>query len=280
MSERLIDQEMGVVVVAVARPTPASLRWWLDHPNIVRTISVAAFLALWEYFGLKVDPLFLAAPSKIVEAAIELIRSGELLSAFLATFYPFAIGMAITVAGGIIIGVAMAQWRLLEYILDPFINALYAIPRIALVPLIMLWAGLGVGGKVVILVSIAIFPVIINTFSGIRDVRGSMLEVGRAYGATKPQIFFKIVLPAAIPFVMTGIRLAVGMGIIGIIVGEFFTAQTGLGGMIVTYANVFATAKLFVPIIVIGIMGVVLTELVQALERRLSRWRELERDRG
>jgi NitT/TauT family transport system permease protein len=129
-------------------------------------------------------------------------------------------------------------------------------------------------------VSIAIFPVIINTFSGIRDVRGSMLEVGHAYGATKAQIFFKIVLPAAIPFVMTGIRLAVGMGIIGIIVGEFFTAQTGLGGMIVTYANVFATAKLFVPIIVIGVMGVVLTELVQSVERRLSRWRELERDRG
>ena len=267
-------------VESLAKRSPGTLRWWLDHPNVVRTLSVAIFLAVWEYFGLTVDPLFLAAPSKIVEAAIELIRNGELLSAFLATFYPFAIGMAITIIGGIIIGVAMAQWRLLEYILDPFINALYAIPRIALVPLIMLWAGLGVGGKVVILVSIAIFPVIINTFSGIRDVRGSMLEVGHAYGATKSQIFFKIVLPATIPFVMTGIRLAVGMGIIGIIVGEFFTAQTGLGGMIVTYANVFATAKLFVPIIVIGVMGVVLTELVQALERRLSRWRELERDRG
>lgn len=265
---------------ATARPGFGTLRWWLDHPNIVRMASVAVFLAAWEYFGLTVDPLFLAAPSKIVEAAIELIRSGELLHAFLATFYPFAIGMAITIIGGVVIGVAMAQWPLVEYMLDPFINALYAIPRIALVPLIMLWAGLGVGGKVVILVSIAIFPVIINTFSGIRDVRGSMLEVGRAYGATKSQIFFKIVLPATIPFVMTGIRLAVGMGIIGIIVGEFFTAQTGLGGMIVTYANVFATAKLFVPIIVIGIMGVLLTELVQSLERRLSRWRELERDRG
>jgi NitT/TauT family transport system permease protein len=274
----------GVVEVAarpaVSKPAVGSTRWWRDHPNVVRTLSVAVFLVAWEYFGLKVDPLFLAAPSKIVEATIEVTRSGELLHAFLATFYPFAIGMAITIVAGILIGVAMAQWPLLEYILDPFINALYAIPRIALVPLIMLWAGLAVGGKVVILVSIAIFPVIINTFSGIRDVRGSMLEVGHAYGASKSQIFFKIVLPAAIPFVMTGIRLAVGMGIIGIIVGEFFTAQTGLGGMIVTYANVFATAKLFVPIIVIGVMGVVLTQLVQSVERRLSRWRELERDRG
>jgi NitT/TauT family transport system permease protein len=277
MSSEFADSVRGNARV---KPGPGSMRWWLDHPNVVRTLSVVAFLCVWEYFGLTVDPLFLAAPSKIVEAGIDLIRSGELFSAFLATFYPFAIGMAITIIGGIIIGVAMAQWRLLEYMLDPFINALYAIPRIALVPLIMLWAGLGVGGKVFILVSIAIFPVIINTFSGIRDVRGSMLEVGRAYGATRSQIFFKIIMPATIPFVMTGIRLAVGMGIIGIIVGEFFTAQTGLGGMIVTYANVFATAKLFVPIIVIGVMGVVLTEMVQALERRLSRWRELERDRG
>jgi ABC-type nitrate/sulfonate/bicarbonate transport system permease component len=259
---------------------PATLRWWLDRPNVIRTLSVAVFLVVWEYFGLKVDPLFLAAPSAIVEAGLALVRNGELFHAFLATFYPFAVGMAITVVGGIVIGVAMAQWPLLEYILDPFINALYAIPRIALVPLIMLWAGLAIGGKVVILVSIAIFPVIINTFSGIRDVRGSMLEVGRAYGATKSQIFFKIVLPATIPFVMTGIRLAVGMGIIGIIVAGFFTAQTGLGGMIVMYANVFATAKLFVPIIVIGLMGVVLTEFVQAIERRLSRWRQLERERG
>jgi len=264
----------------VAKPSPATLRWWLDRPNLVRTLSVAVFLVVWEYFGLKVDPLFLAAPSAIIEAGLALVRSGELFHAFLATFYPFAVGMAITIVGGIVLGVAMAQWRLLEYILDPFINALYAIPRIALVPLIMLWAGLAIGGKVVILVSIAIFPVIINTFSGIRDVRGSMLEVGRAYGATKSQIFFKIVLPATIPFVMTGIRLAVGMGIIGIIVAEFFTAQTGLGGMIVMYANVFATAKLFVPIIVIGLMGVVLTEFVQAIERRLSRWRQLERERS
>ena len=108
-------------------------------------------------------------------------------------------------------------------------NAFYAIPRIALVPLVILWAGLGLAGKVSILVSIAIFPVIISTFAGIRDVRGSLIEIGRAYAATPTQIFFKIVLPAAVPFVMTGIRLAVGLGIIGIVVGEFFTALSGLG---------------------------------------------------
>lgn len=265
---------------ARSRTAGATLRGLLARPNTIRSLSVIAFLAFWEYFGGQMNPLFMAPPSRIVEAGIELARTGELEKAFLATLYPFVIGMAITIVAGIAIGVAMAQWRLVEYTLDPFVNAFYAIPRIALVPLIILWAGLETTGKVSILVSIAIFPVIINTFAGIRDVRGSLLEVGRAYGATDLQIFTKIVMPATVPFIMTGIRLAVGLGIIGIIVAEFFTAISGLGGMIVEYANVFATAKLFVPIIIIGVMGVLLTEFVVAIERRLSRWRQLERDRG
>jgi NitT/TauT family transport system permease protein len=225
------------------------------------------------------DPIFMAPPSAIFAAALQLIQSGALKKALIQTLWPFAVGMALTVVIGIALGIVMAQWRVLEYVLDPFINALYAIPRIALVPLIILWAGLEFVGKVTILVSVAIFPITVNTYSGIRDVRGSMLEIGRAYGATEWQIFWKIVLPAAVPFIMAGIRLAVGLAIIGIIVAEFFTAISGLGGMIVEYANVFATAKLFVPIIVIAIVGVVLTELVMWLERRMSRWRQLERGR-
>jgi NitT/TauT family transport system permease protein len=262
------------------RPAIGGARWWSARPNLVRCTSLAIFMLLWEYFGRRIDPLFLAPPSRIFDAAVELTASGELGRALVATLHPFFIGMALSIVGGIVLGIAMAQSRLVEYILDPFVNAFYAIPRIALVPLIMLWAGLDETGKIVILVSNAIFPVIINTYSGIRDVRGSILEVGKAYGATRAQVFFKIILPSAVPFIMTGIRLTVGQAIIGIVVAEFLTAQTGLGGMIVYYANLFATAKLFVPIIVIGILGVALTELVQVIERRFSRWRKLEQDRG
>jgi NitT/TauT family transport system permease protein len=260
-------------------PAVFSYRWWLAHPVLIRVLSVVVFLGIWEYFGRQIDPLFLAAPSAIADAAVEMSRSGELWQALLTTLYPFSIGMLISIFGGIVVGVAMAQWKLVEYVLDPFVNAMYSIPRVALVPLIMLWAGLGVSSKIIILVSIAIFPVIINTFAGIRDVRLSMLEVGRAYCASNSQIFFKIVIPSAVPFLMTGIRLAVGLGIIGIIVAEFFTAQTGLGGLIIRYSNLFATAKMFVPIIVIGLLGVLLTELVRMLEMRLSRWRTLEQKR-
>jgi NitT/TauT family transport system permease protein len=255
------------------------LRVVLTSPNAIRTASVAVFFAIWEYYGRRMDPIFMAPPSAIFQASGELIQSGALGKALMQTLWPFAVGMALTVVVGILLGIVMAQWRVLEYVLDPFINALYAIPRIALIPLIILWAGLEFVGKVSILVSVAIFPITVNTFSGIRDVRGAMLEIGRAYGATEWQIFWKIVLPAAVPFIMAGIRLAVGLAIIGVIVAEFFTAISGLGGMIVEYANVFATAKLFVPIIVIALVGVVLTEFVMWLERRMSRWRQLERER-
>ena len=268
------------VCIPAPRPAPAQrLRALLLSPNAIRTASVAVFFVIWEYYGWRMDPIFMAPPSAIFEAAVTLIRSGALEKAMAQTLWPFAVGMALTVIVGILLGIVMAQWRMLEYVLDPFINALYAVPRIALVPLIILWAGLEFAGKVTILVSVAIFPITVNTYAGIRDVRGSMLEIGRAYGATEWQIFWKIVLPAAVPFIMAGVRLAVGLAIIGIIVAEFFTAISGLGGMIVEYANVFATAKLFVPIIVIALIGVILTELVMWLERRMSRWRTLERER-
>ena len=260
-------------------PSIFSFSWWLARPNLIRASSVVTFFLIWEYFGRSVDPMFLAPPSSIWQAFLDMTRTGELQNALVQTLYPFAIGMFITIFGGIMIGVLMAQSKLAEYILDPFVNALYSIPRIALIPLIILWFGLDTLAKVTILVSIAIFPVIVNTFAGIRDVRGSMLEVGHAYCATKWQTFFKIIMPATVPFIMTGVRLAVGLGIIGIILGEFFTAASGLGGLIINYSNLFATSKLFVPILVVGLLGVLLTELVALVERRLSRWRQLEKDR-
>ena len=253
--------------------------WLRAHPNVVRTAAVGAFFVFWEYAARDMSPLFMTYPSAIFRAAWQITASGELPRAFVASMVPFLLGLAISIVGGILVGIVIAQFWFLEYALDPFINALYAIPRVALVPLIILWAGLEARGKVTILVSIAIFPVIINTYAGIKDVRGGLLEIGRAYGATERQIFTKIVLPASVPYIMAGVRLAVGLAIIGMIVAEFFTAISGLGGLIVLYANSFATAKLFVPIIVIGLLGVGLTELVMLIERRLSRWRALERER-
>lgn len=255
------------------------IEWWKQHPNLIRLISVTVFFIWWEYVGRGMNPLFMSYPSAIFKAGWVLTVSGELPRALLASLVPFLIGLSIAVTGGIALGILLGQFWFVEYVLDPFLNALYVIPRVALIPLIILWAGLEMTGKVVIITLVAIFPVIVNTYSGIKDVRGSFLEIGRAYGATETQIFTKIVLPASVPYIMAGVRLAVGMAIIGIIVSEFFTAITGLGGIIVLYANNFATAKLFVPIIVTGLLGITLSQLVTFIERRLSRWRISERER-
>src|SRR5262249_13098048 len=159
----------------------------------------------------------------------ELLRTGELQKAMLETLWPFLVGLVLSIVLGIAIGIAIAQSRVLEYVLDPFVNALYAIPRVALIPLIILWSGLAFTGKVALLVSMQVLPITVNTYGGTRDVGGSIFKSGRAYGATTLQIFFKIVLPASVPFVMAGVRLSVGLAIIGIIFAKFFTAMSGLG---------------------------------------------------
>lgn len=250
-----------------------------DRPNVIKALSVISFFAMWELFGRDFNPLFLSYPSEIAKAAGQITTTGELQKAFMSSMAPFVIGFSISCIFGVLIGALMAQVWWLDHILEPFLNALYAVPRIALVPLIILWAGLEVGGKVSIIVSIAIFPVIINTYAGIKDVRGALHDIGRAYCATASQAFWKITLPAAMPFILTGIRLAVGLAIIGLVVAEFFTAVSGLGGLIVVYANSFATAKLFVPIIAIGIFGSLMTYVVTLAERNLLAWRQAESKR-
>jgi NitT/TauT family transport system permease protein len=250
------------------------------HPNILRVGAVVIFFIAWEYFGRDVNPLFLSYPTAIGRAFVTITESGELQRAFMASMVPFSIGLVISIVLGMIIGVATAHLWWLDYILEPFLSALYAIPRVALVPLIILWAGLETAGKVTILVSVAVFPVIVNTYAGIKDVRGAMLDIGRVYCATPSQIFWKITLPASMPYVLAGIRLSVGLAIIGMVVAEFFTAITGLGGLIVYFANAFATAKLFVPIIVIGLLGIISNEAISVLERYLLAWRDSEKSRN
>jgi NitT/TauT family transport system permease protein len=265
---------------AAKKETAGVLQIVREHPTAHRVIAVILFFIFWEYAARDANPLFISYPTKIGEAAWEIINDGTLLKAFLASLLPFVIGMAISIFGGVLLGVLLGKFWFFERTIDPFVNALYVVPRIALVPLIMLWAGLKLGGKVTIITSIAIFPIIINTYSGIRDVRGSIRDIGRAFGASEWQAFWKIQLPASVPFIMTGIRIGVGFGIIGMVVAEFFTAISGLGGLIIEYSNAFATAHLFVPIVAVAFMGIGLTELVQWIERRVSKWRTLEQERA
>jgi NitT/TauT family transport system permease protein len=248
-----------------------------EHPNLIRGVAVGLFLIAWELYGRSLNPIFLSYPVAIAGAFVELVQSGELLAALLKSLQGLVIGYSLAVVVGVGLGVLMGRYRSAYHVFDPFITALYATPGVALIPLIMLWFGLGLTAKIVIIFETCFFPIVINTYSGVRNVSRGTVDVVRAYGANDRQILTKVVLPSALPFVMAGIRLAVGRGIIGMVVAEFFTALSGLGSLIIVFSNSFATAKLFVPVITLAVLGLVLTGLARLLERRLAPWKETER---
>ena len=248
-----------------------------DHPNLIRTASVLCFLAAWEVYGRRTDPLLLTYPTAVFWAAVHLIRTGELLRQALVSLATLGVGFGVSVVLGVGLGLLMGRSRVAEAVLNPHLNALYATPQVALTPLLMMWLGLGFAVKVVIIFLFAFFPILINTTSGVKNISASLVEVGRAYLASERQNLLKIVFPAALPFIMAGVRLAVGRALVGMVVAELFTAITGLGAMLTLYGNLFETAKMFVVIVVFGLLGVGLIRATQALESRLARWKETER---
>ncbi len=248
-----------------------------DHPNLIRAASVLTFLVIWEFYGRRTDPLLFTYPTAIAEAFWQLLRSGELIRQLLVSLDALGAGFGLSLVLGVSLGLAIGRSRLAEALFEPHINALYATPQVALTPLLMMWLGLGFTVKVSVVFLFAFFPVLINTASGAANVSASMIEVGQAYLASRRQIMFKVVLPAALPFIMAGVRIAVGRAVVGMIIAELFTAITGLGAMLSLYGNIFETAKMFVVIIVLAVLGVTLIHTAQMLERKMARWKETER---
>ena len=249
----------------------------VDHLGLVRATSVVVVLSLWEIFGRQVNPLFLSYPSAIARAFFQLLGAGEFERQALGSLQVFAVGLIAALILGIALGLLMGRYRLAEYLLDPFVYALDATPRVALIPVLLLWFGLGTSSKIAIVFLSGLFPVLMNTFSGVRTVSANLVDVGRAYGAREGKIFSKIMLPAALPFVMAGMRLAVGRALIGIITAEMFTAVTGLGALLIRYSSALATDKFFVPLILLALLGVFLSSAVEKLQKRLAPWKETER---
>jgi NitT/TauT family transport system permease protein len=261
----------------LARHEPRALRAREISPNAIRAISIVGFLFLWEIFGRRVDPILMSYPSAIAAAFVELLQSGELVIESGRSMRAFLAGFGLAIVFGVLIGIVMGTDRRIEYAVDPFINALYSTPNVALIPLIILWLGLGLTAKIAIVFLVAFFPIVVSTFAGVKNVSGSLVEIGQAFGFNGVQILRKIILPGSLPFIATGIRLAVGRAVVGMVVAEFFTAISGLGGMIIKYSNKFETDRMFVPIIVLAVFGVLLTEMVKVVERRLAPWKETER---
>jgi NitT/TauT family transport system permease protein len=238
----------------------------------ITSASLVVALALWEWLGRDINPVFGSYPSAIAVAFWELARSGQLATALAQSLQPFAAGFGLAILIGVPLGLVIGRFRLLEAAFGIYITAGYALPLIALVPLLMLWLGLGFAVKAAVVLLMSIFPICINTWLGVRAVPKSLIDVGKSLVASNATILRRIVLPATLPYIMAGIRLAVGRAVVAMIVAEFFTAISGLGAIIINSANNFDTAKMFVPVIILMVLASLLTWLIGAIERRVAPW--------
>ena len=244
---------------------------------IVQATSHVCVLAAWELLSrFVVPPQFLPPPSAVARAFWTTTASGELPRQLWQTGSVLALGFAAAIIAGMAVGIAMGLFPMLRRILDPYVNAFYAMPTVALVPLVIIWLGLGFEAKVFLTWLVAVFPVIINAQIGVANVSPAFIETARAFGCNRWQIFRRVILHAAVPFFIAGIRLGLGRALVGVVVAEMFTALAGLGYMVVFYGNTFRTAELFVPIVVLAVLSIVITNLIYRLERWMAPWRRVE----
>ena len=241
-------------------------------PAAIRAVSVLAGLAAWEIYGRAIHTVIFAYPTQIARAFFDLSRTGELWFYLRGSLLVLTLGLGLAIVVGIPLGVLMGRRATIEQALEPYINALYSTPTVALIPLIVLWAGFQVKAKVILVFLFCVFPILINTYQGVKNADARLLEVARSFCAGEWSLWRDLMVPAAAPYILAGIRLGIGRGLVGMVVAEFYTAITGLGYMIVQYANNFRTDRLFVPIVVLMVLGVGLTGLLRRLERALAPW--------
>ncbi len=252
-------------------------------PSWLITVSSVAFLLLvWEWFGRDINPVFGSYPSAIAEAFWDLALSGKLGAAMLESLQPFAAGYGLAILSGVPLGLIIGRYRIAESALGIYVTAGYAMPLVALVPLLVLWLGLGFAVKAAVVFLMSVFPICINTWLGVTAVPKSLIEVGRSFVAPDTVILRRIILPATLPYIMAGVRLAVGRAVVAMVIAEFFTTISGLGAIIINAANSFDTATMFVPIVVLMVMAIGLNALIGVVERRVAPWQAeiAGRDRG
>ena len=248
---------------------------WLSERAGIGTFAVVLALVAWEaaYRLRLVDPLFISAPSRVSIAAVELFAAGGIWNDLRVSGVEFLVGFLLSVVVGIPMGLVMGWYRRLAYVLDPFVNALYATPGVALLPLVVIWLGIGIWSKIAIVFLGAVFPVLLSTYAGVRTTDARLLRGARSFGADDLQIFRTLVLPGSVPFIVTGLRLGVGRALIGVVVGELYAAQAGIGFLIAVAGNQFQTDKVFVGVFPIALAGVASMGALTRLERRFERWR-------
>ena len=237
--------------------------------------SVALFLAAWQAVFLFVpfNPLFISKPSLIFAAFYEMVVNGELFRELAVSAVPFIYGFSAAVVVGVTLGIVMGWRTRVGYALDPIMIVFYASPLVALAPLVIVFFGVGVSGKATIIFLLSVFPFIFNAQAGVRAVDRLLVNVVRSLGGTEKDLYLKVVVPSVLPYIVAGARIAIGRGLIGILVGEFFAASEGIGYAIARYGDLFALDKMFACIVAIMIIAVIMTEGIRWAERAAFPWR-------
>jgi ABC-type nitrate/sulfonate/bicarbonate transport system permease component len=269
-SDRRLSRRNGSPLAA----SPAR-RAALRRRRIRSSVSLVAGLAIWELAARLVhNSLFIVPFTAVASRLAKMTLSGQIWPHLGASAYEFGVGFLLGAATGIAIGVVMAASRPVEEYLDVWVTVLYATPLVAMMPFFIILFGVGMPAKVAIVYVMVVFPVLINTFTGIRSTDADLLEMVRSFSASRGQIFREVLLPSALPFILAGLRLAVGRGLIAVVVGELFFSQQGLGYLINLAGQSFDTALLFVGVLILAVAGVVVTGALQSLERCMMPWRQ------
>jgi len=269
-------QEEQLLDIRVAEASALYKFYLNQEAKILGTTAVVVFLTIWELVGNTlqlINPMFMSAPSLIFKAAWQLFASGEIWNDLYVSGIEFFWGYFLSVIVAIPFGIAIGWYKKFAYVCDPFVNAMNATPRVALLPLVIIWLGIGILSKVGIIFLGAVFPILINTRDGVKTTPANLLTAARSFGASEWQIFRSVVLPSTVPFIITGLRLGVGRALIGVMVGELYAATAGIGFMITVAGATFQTDKVFVGVLVFAITGMVMTEVINRYEQRFNRWR-------
>jgi ABC-type nitrate/sulfonate/bicarbonate transport system permease component len=243
---------------------------WLRH-----LLFALALFTVWEAYANVLDqPVLLPGPTAVLTALGSILLDGSLIPALLESMQLLAIGFATAVGLGVFFGIVVGRYELMDRTFSPYFNGLYALPVVALVPLVLIWFGFGLLGRVIVVFLSAFFPILINTYTGVRDAPTDLIEVATAFGVSNEfGMLRRVVVPAAIPFILAGVRLGIGRGVVGMAIAEVYLRLGGIGALISSYGAVFRTDFLMAAILPLPLLGIGLTKLFGYIEKRVRYWR-------
>jgi taurine transport system permease protein len=242
---------------------------------LLGALAVALFFAAWQAVFLVVpfNPLFISKPNLVFAAFADLVASGEMLDDLRVSAVPFVYGFSAAVVIGVALGIVMGWRTRVGYALDPLMTVIYSSPLVALAPLVVVFFGVGMSGKAVIIFLLAVFPFVFNTYAGVRSVDPLLINVVRSMGGGERDLYLKVILPSVLPFIVAGARLAIGRALVGVLVGEFFAASEGIGYAIARFGDLFALDRMFACILAVMVIAVAMTEGIRWAERAAFPWR-------